>query len=114
LTPFVKKHPYPLVQIHPDTAIKLGIEEEDWVWIETFRGKIRTKARLFSGIPPEIVHCEHGWRFPELPGEEPWLHGAFESNTNVLTDDDPQVCDKMGGGWPLKWALCKVYKAKVF
>jgi anaerobic selenocysteine-containing dehydrogenase len=109
-----RRYPHPIVQIHPDTAAKLGIEEGDWVWIESPRGRIRMKAQLFTGIPPSVVHCEHGWWFPELPGEEPWLHGAWESNVNVLTDDDPDVCDKMGGGWPLKWALCKVYKAKVY
>jgi hypothetical protein len=72
------------------------------------------KAKLFEGIDPGVVHCEHGWWFPELPGEEPWLHGVWESNVNVLTDDDPDVCDRMGGGWPLKWQLCKVYKAKQY
>lgn len=107
-----RRHPHPLVQIHPETAANLGIEDGDWVWIESPRGRIRMKATLFDGMDPGMVHCEHGWWFPELPGEEPWLHGVWESNVNVLTDDDPDVCDRMGGGWPLKWALCKVYKVK--
>lgn len=109
-----RRHPHPLVQIHPETAAKLGIEDGDWAWIESPRGRIRMKATLFDGMDAEMVHCEHGWWFPELPGEEPWLHGLWESNVNVLTDDDPEVCDKMGGGWPLKWQLCKVYKAKQY
>ncbi len=53
-----------------------------------------------------------GWWFPELPGEEPWLHGVWESNVNVLTEDDPKVCNKISGGWPLKTGLCKIYKVK--
>jgi thiosulfate reductase/polysulfide reductase chain A len=109
-----RRHPHPLVQINPETAAKLGIEDGDWVWIESPRGRVRMKCKLFTGIDPRMVHCEHGWWFPELPGEEPWLHGVWESNVNVLTDDDPDVCDKAGGGWPLKWALCRVYKAKQF
>ncbi len=102
-----KQHPEPLVQIHPKTAARLGIEEGDWVWIENPRGKVRLKCRLFDGIDPRVVHAEHSWWFPEKPGAEPSLHGVFESNINVLTDDEH--CDPVHGGWPLKTGLCKVY-----
>jgi anaerobic selenocysteine-containing dehydrogenase len=108
-----KRHPHPLVQINPKTASKLEINDGDWVWIETLRGRIRMKCRYFDGIDPRVVHAEHGWWFPELPGEEPWLHGVWESNVNVLTDDS-DVCNKLSGGWPLKTALCKVYKVKTY
>ncbi len=107
-----KRHPYPLLQIHPETARKLGIDEGDWVWIETLRGKVRNKATLFDGIRPDTVHAEHGWWLPELPGEEPWLHGVWEVNANVLLNDDPDICNPLTGGFPLKTALCKVYPVK--
>ncbi len=109
-----KRRPQPQVQIHPETARKLGIADGGWVWIESPRGRIRQKCQYFDGIDPRVVHCEHGWWFPELPGEEPWLHGVWESNVNVLTDDDPDHCDVLSGGWPLKTALCKVYPVKTF
>ena len=109
-----KHHPHPLLQIHPETAKKLDIADGDWVWVETLRGRVRLKAKHFAGIDPRVVHGEHGWWFPELPGEEPWLHGVWESNINVVTDDDPDHCDKLSGGWPLKTALCKVYKLKTY
>jgi thiosulfate reductase/polysulfide reductase chain A len=108
------RHPHPLVQINPKTAEGLNIKDGDWVWIETRRGRVRMKAKLFNGIDPRVVHAEHGWWFPELPGEEPWLHGVWESNVNVLTEDDPDSCDEYDGGWPLKTALCRVYRCKVF
>ena len=107
-------HPHPLVQIHPETAAQLDIDNGDWVWIETPRGRIRMKCQYFDGIDPRVVHAEHGWWLPELPGEEPWLHGVWESNINVVTDDDPDVCNQRGGGWPLKTALCKIYKVKQY
>jgi anaerobic selenocysteine-containing dehydrogenase len=109
-----RKHPYPLVQINPETAKELHVGTGDWCWIETPRGRIRMKCQLFDGIDPRVVHCEHGWWYPELPGEEPWLHGVWESNVNVLTDDDPDVCNELDGGWPLRTALCKVYKCKQY
>jgi len=105
-----KLRPDPIMQIHPDTAAKLGISNGDWVWIETVRGRVRQKAELFDGLNPGVVHAEHGWWFPELPGEEPWLHGVWESNINVVLNDDPDVCSQITGGWLLKTALCKVYK----
>jgi len=107
-----KQHPDPIVQIHPDTAADRNIKEGDWVWIEGDRGRIRMKAQLFDGLAPEVVHAEHGWWFPELPGEDPWLHGAWESNVNVLTGDDPEHCNPITGAWGLKTVLCDVYKVK--
>jgi len=107
-------HPEPLVQIHSETASELGIREGDWVWIETLRGKVRQKAKLFDGMDKNVVHAEHGWWFPELPGEEPWLHGLWESNINVLMTDELDYCSSALGSWPLRTALCKVYRAKTF
>lgn len=109
-----KEYPHARVQIHSQTARELGIEEGDWVWIETSRGRIRQKATLFDKIEPNVVHAEHGWYLPELPGEEPWLHGAWEWNVNVLMDDEPKYCNPILGVWRLKTALCKVYKAKEY
>lgn len=106
-----KMHPDPIVQINSETAKNLGISDGDWVWIESSRGKIRQKCRLFDGIDPRVVHVEHGWWFPEEDGAEPSLHGVWKSNCNVLTDDDPAICNSISGGWPLRGFLCKVYKA---
>ncbi len=109
-----RRRPEPRVQIHPDTARRLEIADGDWVWIETIRGKVRQRCSYFEGIDPRVVHGEHGWWFPELPGEEPWLRGVWESNINVLTDDAIDRCDRRSGGWPLKTALCRVYKCKTY
>ncbi|MDP2718548.1 MAG: molybdopterin-dependent oxidoreductase [Dehalococcoidia bacterium] len=109
-----RQHPDPVIQLNPATAAKLGIADGDWAWIETPRGRVRQKCRLFDGIDPRVVHAQHGWWLPELPGEEPWLHGVWESNINVCTDDDPDHCNQSGGGWALRALLCKVYKVKSY
>jgi len=106
-----KMHPDPIVQLHPDTAAGLGIKEGDWVWIESPRGRITQKARLFDGLDPRVVHVQHGWWCPEQEGAEPSLHGVWKSNCNVLTDDDPDICNPISGGWPLRTLLCRVTKA---
>ncbi len=107
-----RRRPDPIVQIHPTTAAGLGIGDGEWVWIETPRGRVRQKTELFDGLDPGVVHAEHGWWFPELPGKEPGLHGVWEVNINVVLNDDPEVCNEVIGSWPLKTALCKIYKAK--
>jgi len=109
-----KLHPEPLMQLHPETAAKLGIADGDWAWIESPRGKVRMKVVLFARMKPDIVHAEHGWWLPELPEEEPWLHGVWESNSNILLADDPDLCNPITGAFPLKTNLCRVYKAKTF
>jgi anaerobic selenocysteine-containing dehydrogenase len=106
-----KMHPDPLMQIHPDTAAELGIQQGDWVWIESPRGRIQQKCQLFEGIDPRVVHAQHGWWFPEEEGAEPSLHGVWRSNVNVLTNDAPDICNPISGGWPLRTLLCRVYKA---
>ena len=109
-----RQHPEPIAQINPQKAAELGIDDGDWIWIETPRGRVRQKCQYFKEMDPRVVHAQHGWWFPELPGEEPWLHGVWESNINVVTDDDPEHCNKISGGWPLRALLCRVYKVKKY
>ena len=106
-----EKHPDPLVDIHPETAGKLGISEGDWVYIETRRGRIRQRARYNQGMLPDVVNCEASWWFPERPPYEPDFSGLFESNANVLTLDDPEWCDELSGGWCNRALACRIYKA---
>jgi len=111
---FRQSYPYPIVEIHPETAQGLGIDDGDWVWIESPRGRIMQKARYFEGLDARVVHAQHGWWYPELPGEEPWLHGVWISNINVLTDSELDHMDAAIGTWPFKNLICKVYKVETF
>jgi thiosulfate reductase / polysulfide reductase chain A len=102
-----KLHPDPLIQIHPETAAKLAIKEGDWVWIESPRGKVKMKATLFDGVKPDVVSAEYGWWLPEKLGPD---HGVWDVNINVLLADDPDLCNQITGAFPLRTALCRVYK----
>ncbi len=97
----------PVMQIHPDTAKECGVEDGDWAWIETPRGRIQQKARLFPGILRGVVMATANCFYPEDPGP---LHGLLRSNPNVLTSNDH--CDPMFGSPDLTALLCKVYKVK--
>ena len=101
-------HPEPVVTIHPETADKLEIGQDDWVYIETKRGRIRQKASLTNDIDPKVVGIDYAWWFPEK--EPSNLYGWQESNINMLTDDKPPYNSEMGST-NLRGISCKVYKA---
>ncbi|MBW1868178.1 MAG: molybdopterin-dependent oxidoreductase, partial [Deltaproteobacteria bacterium] len=88
-----KRYPWAKMQINPETAKELGIKDDDWVWIETQHGRVMQKVIIDKGIDPRVVHAQHGWWYPEMPGEEPWLHGVWISNINVCTSSDEETCD---------------------
>ena len=100
-----KQHPWPLVEISHETAKKLSIQSGDWVWIESPRGRIKQKAKL-TNQDPRVVNVSYGWWYPEMPGPE---HGVWESNANVLTNDEPPHCPAIGT-YQLNALLCNIYK----
>ncbi|HEY78749.1 MAG TPA: molybdopterin-dependent oxidoreductase [Dehalococcoidia bacterium] len=104
-----KTRPDPLVIINPETAASLGVSEGDWVWIESPLGKrIKQKAKLFDGVHPRVVFPDIGRWYPEGPAPE---HGVWESNVNVIINDDPEkFCDPIIGSWPFNGLLCKISK----
>mgnify|MGYP001813492225 CR=1 FL=1 len=102
-----KRDPEPLVEIHPKTAKAADIQDGDWVWIETLRGRIMQKAKVTDGIKPNVVNVQHGWWFPEEPAPD---FGLWKSNANVLTSNAPPY-DPAMGTYQLRALLCKIYKA---
>lgn len=43
------------LHIHRETAAELGIEDDDWVWIESRNGKIRGQCKLVDGVNKNTV-----------------------------------------------------------
>jgi anaerobic selenocysteine-containing dehydrogenase len=108
IKPLRELEPHPVVEIHPDTARSLGINDGDWVWLENPHGRCKRKARYFHGIHPKVVQSPHGWWLPEKKPEE--LFGLWEVNINTLIPDGTQAKCGFGGG-QYKSIMCKVYKA---
>lgn len=101
--------PDPILEIHQRTAASLTIGEGEFAWIETPRGRLRMRAHLHDRIHEKVVAIPHGWWKPEEQGP---FHGVFENCSNMLTDDNPELCDLSFGSSPLKGILCRVYKAE--
>jgi anaerobic selenocysteine-containing dehydrogenase len=102
-------HRDPVVEIHPETAQKEGIKQGDWVILESPRGKVRQRAKLFEGMDPRVVSAEHGWWYPE--NKDPG-HGWNASNINILTDNSFDNCDRAMGSTHVRTLLCKIYPEK--
>jgi anaerobic selenocysteine-containing dehydrogenase len=98
-------HRDPIVEIHPETAEKEGIQDGDWVIIASLRGKVRQRAKLFEGMHPRIVSAEHGWWFPE---DQDFERSWQASNINILTTNAYEDCDPAMGATHVRTLLCSI------
>ncbi len=100
--------PDPIITIHPKTAEKYGIGEGDWVEVYNMFGQARLRAKISDTLHEQVVHCTHGWWYPEQEGEEPNLFGNWKSNVNTLVPH--KNIGKLGYGAPFKSCICNIKK----
>jgi anaerobic selenocysteine-containing dehydrogenase len=81
------------LEIHPETASKLGVRDGERVVVESPIGGIEIRARLTKGIHPRVVGMRHGFA---------------DSNCNDLIDNMSR--DPISGSTPMKASLCRVVK----
>lgn len=97
----------PVTELNPQTAHEIGLEEGDWIYIETKQGRIKQKLLLTAELDPRVVVASYGWWFPEKTES---FYGWSESNINVLTSSDPPY-EPAIGSIQLRGIPCRVYKA---
>ena len=99
-----------MLEIHPDTAEPLDIEDGDWVSVETTVGKIRLKAKFNPALHSTVVCTSYGWwqgcEALDLPGYNPF--GTNGANANRLISND--VIDPISGSVPHRSQMCRVRK----
>mgnify|MGYP000779995427 FL=1 len=106
--PYLRElYPVPLVSIHPETAEKYGVEDEQWVWVESRRGKVRGKAHVTAGIAKDAVHMERFWN-PEYLDTDTPSKAWTEMNVNILTKTDGRYSPEHGT-YTLRGFTVKVY-----
>ncbi|MEM9541790.1 MAG: nitrate reductase [Cyanobacteria bacterium P01_E01_bin.42] len=76
----VKKHPHPFLEIHPQDAKQLGIQDEDWVEVRSRRGVCRLPAKVTKAIAKGTVFAPMHWGAL-------W---AYDAEVNALTH--PHSC----------------------
>ncbi len=100
----------PLLEIHPETAGALSIQDSERVVLETATGSIRLKAKLNSSLHPNVVATQYGWwqACPEL-GLPGYNHFSPEgANVNLIISND--ALDPISGAVPHRSQTCRVKK----
>ena len=98
--------PAPRLEVNPEDAAELGLEQGDWAWIETEWGKVRQCVDLYYGIAKGWANAEHAWWFPELPAP---THGFELSNIECIWN--PYGQDPFIGSSHMRGVPVKIYKA---
>jgi len=100
--------PEPYVEIHPQTARRLGLIDGDMVFIETTKGRISQRLVLNDHLDQRIVVPSFGWWFPERAAN---LFDWDRSNINVLTRSEPPYDPGIGTS-DLRGIPCRVTAAR--
>ena len=77
-----EKNRKPWVKINPATAQKYGIEDGDWMKIESPHGWVKMVAEYFEGISPEVLMGKRGWWQSCQEIGEPG-YGCFDGGSEV-------------------------------
>ncbi|TFG02867.1 MAG: hypothetical protein EU540_00750 [Promethearchaeota archaeon] len=101
-----KENQYPELLINPNTANERGIKDGDMVIIETPKGSIQHKAKIFEGIRPDTVNGIYGWWMPEKKTEE---NGYLNTNINFLCSFYPPYDPEIGINC-IQGVMCQVRK----
>ena len=78
--------------MNSNDAARLGLEQGDWVWIESPWGKVREVLDLYYGISKGVANANHAWWFLEMDTAS---HGYELVNINCVMD--PYGQDVVGG-----------------
>jgi anaerobic selenocysteine-containing dehydrogenase len=103
----------PLLEINPETAATLNIQDQEWLRLETATGAIRLKAKLNSSLHPKVVATQYGWwqacNELGLPGYDAF--GPQGANVNLIISND--ATDPISGAVPHRSQPCRVRKESV-
>ena len=92
------------VEINKETADELKIKDGNAVWIESPIGRIKSKARVFQGIHPEVVAIARG--------QGHYYDGEWSNEIGVNPNDITGVhYDELSGQSAFFNTRVKVYKA---
>ncbi len=92
------------VEINPETAKELGIADGDLVWVESPVGKIKLRARHYSGAMPHVINIPLG-QGHRAYGR--WATGRGANVAELIATES----DHLGGVVARRATRVKIYKA---
>jgi anaerobic selenocysteine-containing dehydrogenase len=66
------------VEIHPQIAAELSIKESDLVWVESAKGRVKLRAKLYSGTVADVINI------PLFGGDGPNPNDLIANEADVL------------------------------
>jgi assimilatory nitrate reductase catalytic subunit len=75
--PLVDQYPEPLLELHPQLAQRLGIQDQEWVTARSRRGGATLRAKVTTTIRPDTVFIPYHWA------------GAKSANQLTVSAQDP-------------------------
>lgn len=97
--------PENVVWLHTQPAAARGIQEGDWVYVESAAGKIKIKAHVTEAIRPDCAYTTPGFGHLSKGNRVSYGKGASDSVVHVT------YTDPASGGQALSQTFVKVYKA---
>ena len=104
-----KVSPDPVVYIHPETAARHGIVDDDWIVVETPRvdGTCQLKAKLSHDTLDGVLTTGVGWWRPEAAAPH---YGARDVNINAAMSYSRRW-DKASGSADTRGVACRIRSA---
>ena len=82
---------------HPRTAAEYGIEDTEWMDVQSPEGSIRVRARIVRTIHPDVIAISYGYGQP---------YAGREDLTNLITSEEDR--DPMTAATGNRSFLCRV------
>ena len=102
--PWIREiEPDPFAEIHPRTAHALGIEDDEWIKVESPHGAIRVKARVRATVHPDVIMVTHGYGEPYAGAGQADLQNKITSQK----ERDP-ICGSTGN----RSFLCRIERVE--
>jgi len=89
-----RQAPDPIAEIHPSTAEKYGILNDESIIVETRKGQIRVKAKTTEDMMPGVINVLHGWE--------------GDANESLLTELEAR--DPVTGYTEMRALACRIRK----
>jgi anaerobic selenocysteine-containing dehydrogenase len=89
-----RSFPEPFIELHPQTAKTAGVEDGEWISLETANGTVKLKAKFNDSLHPAVVTTVYGWwqacQEPKFSGYDPFSQKGANANLLILNSDvDP-------------------------
>lgn len=105
-------YPYPETFIHPETAAEIGVENGDWLWLESRRGRTQGRCRITKTVAAKVIYQERYWNPELLDSDDP--NRAWQvMNVNILTQNNDECpFNDVYGTYTLRSICINITKAE--